>query len=126
MATLAQGGRITAELVGEEIDRLKRFWSVPNDPNQATRDDVLRGVFSDEQLAAIDLFDQVQLTDVIAVCRRSRTLSDAGRTLFNASRQSKKITNDADRLRKYLSRFGLNWQQLQIRHENPNSHTLRR
>jgi transcriptional regulatory protein RtcR len=39
-------------------------------------------------------------------------MSDAGRELFAASRQKKKAPNDADRLRKYLARFGLDWRQL--------------
>ena len=37
----------------------------------------------------------------------------AGRLLFQASRQNKKIPNDADRLRKYLARFGFTWDELQ-------------
>jgi len=49
----------------------------------------------------------VQLAEVVRVCRASRTLSEAGRTLFAASRARKGSTNDADRLRKYLKRFGL-------------------
>jgi len=56
----------------------------------------------------------LQLAEVISNCQRNRTLSKAGRKLFHASRQSKKITNDANRLRKYLARFGLDWQLLQI------------
>jgi sigma54-dependent transcription regulator len=38
----------------------------------------------------------------------SRT-PDAGRTLFSVSRQRRTTSNDADRLRKYLARFGLTW-----------------
>lgn len=124
MATLAQGGRITTELVSEEITRLTRAWSSPAHPAAQSRDDVLRSVFTTEQLAAIDLFDQIQLSEVIAICRRSRTLSEAGRKLFHASRESKKITNDADRLRKYLSRFGLDWQRIQTDQADGNSQTV--
>ena len=36
-------------------------------------------------------------------------LSDAGRQLFQASRAQRTVVNDADRLRKYLGRFGLDW-----------------
>ena len=42
----------------------------------------------------------------------SKTLSEAGRRLFGVSRTLKKSPNDADRLRKYLSRFGLSWDDL--------------
>ena len=57
-----------------------------------------------------DLFDQAQLAFVIGVCRESATLSDAGRKLFAATRENRKTANDADRLRKYLARFDLDWQ----------------
>jgi sigma54-dependent transcription regulator len=32
--------------------------------------------------------------------------------LFSASRGRKATTNDADRLRKYLNRFGIEWAQI--------------
>jgi transcriptional regulatory protein RtcR len=60
----------------------------------------------------LDLFDRVQLAEVIRVCRRSRTLSDAGRALFAVSRLQRKSANDADRLQKYLARFDLDWEQV--------------
>jgi transcriptional regulatory protein RtcR len=58
------------------------------------------------------LFDRAQLDFVIQICLESRTLSDAGRRLFGVSRAKKTSTNDADRLRKYLNRFGLEWTHL--------------
>ena len=67
---------------------------------------------SEDAIAQIDLFDRLQLQSVIAVCRASTTLSDAGRKLFDQSRQQKAVVNDADRLRKFLHKFGLNWEQL--------------
>jgi sigma54-dependent transcription regulator len=52
------------------------------------------------------------LEDVIRTCQGSTSLSAAGRALFAASRQTKKQPNDADRLRKYLARFELSWDDL--------------
>ena len=60
----------------------------------------------------MDLFDRLQLEAVVAVCRQSRTLSDAGRKLFDRSRTQRSVVNDADRLRKYLQKQGLSWEQL--------------
>jgi transcriptional regulatory protein RtcR len=60
----------------------------------------------------MDLFDRLQLKAVIEVCRQADSLSDAGRRLFGISRQAKAQPNDADRLRKYLARFGLEWSQI--------------
>jgi transcriptional regulatory protein RtcR len=67
-----------------------------------------------ERLAEFDLFDQAQLASVIRACRAARSLSEAGRALFSVSRLSKAQPNDADRLRKYLARFGLAWSDLTV------------
>jgi len=107
MATLARGGRITTEIVDEEITRLRGEWH----PHQAQA--TLVRYLGEERLSALDLFDRVQLENVIEIARRTRSLSDAGRLLFSASRQQKTSANDADRLRKYLARFGLDWKALQ-------------
>ena len=53
--------------------------------------------------------------ETIRVCRRSRSLSEAGRTLFKASRSRRASANDADRLRKYLQRYGIEWAALRER-----------
>ena len=109
MATLAPGGRISDEVVAEEIERLRELWAEP----ETERDSLLEVLLEAERLDSIDLFDRLQLTSVLKVCRASATLSEAGRTLFATSREKKKTANDADRLRKYLARFGLCWQDLQ-------------
>jgi transcriptional regulatory protein RtcR len=111
MATLAQGGRITAEAVDEERARLTASWRRA-DPAQAPSADPVTEVLGAEAAAALDPFDRVQLAEVLRVCKASRSLSDAGRTLFTASRARKRSVNDADRLRKYLARFGLDWKAL--------------
>jgi transcriptional regulatory protein RtcR len=54
----------------------------------------------------------MQLQGVVRECRQSRSLSDAGRRLFNVSREQRSVVNDADRLRKYLARFKLTWEQV--------------
>jgi transcriptional regulatory protein RtcR len=54
----------------------------------------------------------VQLAEVIRISRESKSMSDAGRTLFASSRQRRKSANDADRLKKYLARFGLSWAEV--------------
>jgi transcriptional regulatory protein RtcR len=102
MATLAPAGRINGECVDEEIGRLRRLW------RQDSEGDALRELLGDA-VDDLDLFDRLQLREVIAVCRRCRTLSDAGRQLFAASRNKRASTNDADRLRKYLARYALSW-----------------
>lgn len=80
----------------------------PTQFGDMTHDD-LNALLGD-RAARLDEFDRVQLAHVVAVCRTSPTLSAAGRRLFAASRARRKSTNDADRLRKYLDRFGLSWE----------------
>jgi transcriptional regulatory protein RtcR len=109
MATLAPGGRISTQVVEEEIERLCSAWSAPKGPVLYGGDQSLEELLSHEELEEIDLFDRLQLAAVINVCRESRTLSEAGRALFGSSRERKTTSNDADRLRKYLARFGLSW-----------------
>lgn len=109
MATFAHGGRITTEIVDEEIARLRGEWH-PRSSSPST--DILLRHLGEEKLAELDGFDRVQLEHVVDVLRRTRSLSDAGRLLFSASRQQKTSANDADRLRKYLARFGLDWKSL--------------
>ncbi|HZZ44877.1 MAG TPA: RNA repair transcriptional activator RtcR [Tepidisphaeraceae bacterium] len=111
MATFAAGGRVSVEIVDGEIERLRASWSATGG-GVATVD--LETVCDEEKLAGIDPFDRVQLAEVVRVCQGSRNLSEAGRKLFAVSRMKKGTSNDADRLRKYLGRFGLDWGKLQV------------
>lgn len=110
MATLSLGGRITEPVLREEIGRLKAGWSTP--PGNEDYEAVLAEVLNDKARENLDLFDQAQLAFVIRVCRESATLSEAGRKLFAATRANRKTANDADRLRKYLARFDLDWESV--------------
>jgi len=113
-ATLAAGGRIDEALVDEEIQRLREAWRrAPHDRS----DDLLERVLGTEAARALDRFDALQLAAVLEVCAAARSLSEAGRTLFNVSRARRSVTNDADRLRKYLARFGLHWSMIDERLE---------
>ncbi|HAT6803866.1 TPA: AAA family ATPase [Citrobacter freundii] len=101
MATLAEQGRITLTLIDEEIALLQESWGEARSQPELEME--------------LDLFDRRQLETVLEVCRRSASLSEAGRELFAVSRQKKATPNDADRLRKYLARFGLSWENLKVR-----------
>lgn len=109
MCILAARGRITRPMVEDEIRRLRDLWSISeSDADQKLLLDLLG-----RQAEEIDLFDRAQLAVVIRCCRESASLSEAGRTLFARSRSRRTSTNDADRLRKYLARYGLDWEQVQ-------------
>lgn len=109
MATLAESGRISVDVVEEEVERLCAAWQLPKAKAQMN---FIGELLSDDVWEAIDLFDRIQLEGVLKVCRESRSLSEAGRKLFHSSRDRKTTANDADRLRKYLLRFGLDWSRV--------------
>jgi transcriptional regulatory protein RtcR len=110
MATLAPGGRIRKVEVDDEIARLRATWG-EGDASVSSRVDALLGEAAHE----LDLFDRVQLEKVLEVCAASASISDAGRALFDKSLARRASKNDADRLRKYLARFGLEWATVKSR-----------
>jgi transcriptional regulatory protein RtcR len=112
MATLAEAAGITDVIVDEETGRLRRLWRHHIEP-APQGDVVLQNLIGDEAAAQLDLFDAMQLSAVIGICRQTKSLSDAGRKLYGVSRDAKAKPNDADRLKKYLARFELSWEQLQ-------------
>ena len=111
MATLSASGRIDRGAVDLEQMRLRSLWEGDSASTRAATG-VLEEFLAPDALEAIDPFDRVQLEYVVSVCLSARSLSEAGRSLFAKSREQRKSTNDADRLRKYLARFGLSWAQL--------------
>jgi transcriptional regulatory protein RtcR len=109
LATLAPAGRITVDQVKAEVAHLKAIWSTSPADRPAP---LIDRVVPSTAMARLDRFDRVQLEDVLNVCRSAPSLSAAGRILFDQSRERKKVANDADRLRKYLARFDLEWTAL--------------
>lgn len=107
MATLCTGARITEDVVSKEVERLRQRWQTTTTPSTPSPTTTLTTWLSPTAVAGLDRFDAVQLADVLSVCRQSKTLSEAGRALFAASRITKTSSNDADRLRKYLAGHGL-------------------
>ncbi|AZS51758.1 AAA family ATPase [Entomomonas moraniae] len=99
MATLAPQCNIALEQVTQEINRLRKNWCTPNTSNTLISE-------------PIDEFDRYQLEQVIKICQQSTSLSEAGRKLFAVSRLNKQCNNDADRLKKYLAKFDLNWERI--------------
>ena len=118
MTTLAVAGRISEADVRQECERLKRLWQ-PRDTNSHSHEvNTLEQVLSGEKIEQLDLFDRVQLAAVLTVCRECRSMAEAGRRLFAISRQARTSQNDSDRLKKYLTRFGLVWDDI---HFEPDS-----
>jgi transcriptional regulatory protein RtcR len=142
MGFLAHGTAITTDIVRAEIERLTELWEPINsdddeeEPGLASVD--TSGTFDNlpvlpdrdtrtsyaapgpdnlssrltEILDTIDEIDRVQLLTVINTCRSSSTMAAAARELFAHSRAKRTSFNDSDRLKKYLTRFGLSWEDV--------------
>lgn len=109
MATLAPQCRINREVVDDEISRLKAFWRGSEDDDGRS---LIIEALGEDAAASVDRFDAIQLAEVIRICRGQPSASAAGRALFAQSRLEKKSANDADRLVKYLGRFGLKFEDV--------------
>jgi transcriptional regulatory protein RtcR len=105
LSTLAEGGRINTALVEAELQRLRWLWQRTAPVEKAVPAQPV-------DMQGMDLFDRLQLDAVLGVCRQCKSLSEAGRTLFDQSRSQRSVVNDADRLRKYLQKWGLAWEQV--------------
>jgi transcriptional regulatory protein RtcR len=116
MATLADGGRIDAAGVLAELARLGAGAraGAAGAGGADDADDAL-GVLLGAKADALDRFDRVQLADVARVCAASPSLSAAGRIRFARSLAQRTTRNDADRLRKYLARFDLDFEAIRAR-----------
>ena len=84
---------------------MKKLWSVLDKPDKFP----LVKKFAEKEM---DLFDKIQLEEVLRICRESSSKSAAGRRLFNVSRTGKTVTDDTTRLRKYLANYRIEWDDL--------------
>jgi len=109
MGTLADGGRITIDLVKEEIERLKTKWrSSPSDDLPKN----LTSILPVDKLHTLDNYDIGILSTIIDTCKRSNSMADAGRKLFNISRTQKSSTNDSHRIKKILEKYELSFDDI--------------
>ena len=133
LTTLADSKVIRTADVQAEIERLTELWQLPaseviyskNSLSKNKSETVLDSKtieqgslnllsqYLDEQtLGKIDPFEAVQLAYVIKVCIHHKNQAAAGRYLYANSRDKLKNPNDSDRLRKYLIKFGLRFDDL--------------
>lgn len=112
MTTLADGGRIREDIVEEEIQRLRQHWRTQEQSSTTQSSIDLSDYLPESVVAEIDLLDQWQLVKIIEVCSHSRSLSEAGRLLFNRSRLKKSSSNDSHRLRQMLAKYQLDFDDI--------------
>lgn len=105
LATLADGGRISAEDVAFEVEQLHRQWSGAKKDDVSCQDRV-QAVLGD-RVHTLDRIELVQVVEVLKVIAETDSMAQAGRELFAHSRAEKANPNDTDRVRKFLVRYGL-------------------
>ena len=139
LTTLAESKVIRIEDVQAEIERLSSLWGLPDHSNSMANNSLsdlnsdsslvldrhlietisqntLDKYLDKDILAKVDTFDAVQLAYVIKVCIDHKNQAAAGRYLYANSRDKLKNPNDSDRLRKYLMKFGLKFDELNLLH----------
>ena len=139
LTTLAESKVIRIEDVQAEIERLSSLWGLPDHSNSMANNSLsdlnsdsslvldrhlietisqntLDKYLDKDILAKVDTFDAVQLAYVIKVCIDHKNQAAAGRYLYASSRDKLKSPNDSDRLRKYLMKFGLKFDELNLLH----------
>ncbi|MFQ3245892.1 MAG: transcriptional regulatory protein RtcR [Arenicella sp.] len=114
MGVLSEGGRIDQENVDQEIGRLKNDWKddLARGPTQHDLRSTAEALIGPEEAANLDLYDHILINGIAEVCANSRSMAEAGRTLFNHSRTQKASTNDSHRLKQILDKYGIRFQDL--------------
>jgi len=107
MATLCEGGRITTEIVRNEIQTLHYRWGIELEDD--TPLSMLAGLVSAETLQTLDYIEKIQLDAVVRVCRQCQSAAEAGRRLYDVSRLQKSSSNDSHRLGVFLKKYGLSF-----------------
>lgn len=110
MSTLCEGGRITTEVVRNEIQTLQYRWGVELDDDAPLS--LLASFLDPAQLQELDYIEKVQLDAVLRVCRQCQTAAEAGRRLYDVSRLQKSSSNDSHRLGVLLKKYGLSFETI--------------
>ncbi len=110
MGTLADGGRITIDNVDEEIDRLLKKWQLHNNSNNVSSN--IEHLVDPKIYDSMDYYERMKLAIVIDTCQQSNSMAEAGRRLFDKSRETKTSTNDSHRVKQILSKYQLSFEDI--------------
>lgn len=123
MGTLAQDGEIRPADVEREIRRMAPTVSAeaptaPTEPVSAqagleAEDPYLKSLLGSGYSERMDAIEIATLKYVLDVCRTSASAAEAGRRLYNVSRDNRATANDSDRIAKFLKTYKLKFSQLQ-------------
>jgi transcriptional regulatory protein RtcR len=111
MGTLADGGRITTAVVDDEISRLKLKWNTVSHSHGSPSSTIDR-ILGTGSSQLMDYYEQIKLASILEVCKNSRTMAEAGRKLFNISRDTKKSNNDSHRVKQLLEKYRIKFEDI--------------
>lgn len=112
MGTLADAGVIGVDDVELEWKRLMDQWYGSKEgmsqKNGQSKNSLRKyGVTTD-----MDVFEKITLEGTLNFIEQYKSMAEAGRHLYACSRKLKSKSNDADRLKKYLSKYSLSWSDI--------------
>lgn len=123
MGTLANDGEINSADVDREIRRVKTNVTAENKtpPSSqniehatlAEEDSYLKSLLGSGYTERLDAISIATLRYVLDVCKTCSSAAEAGRRLYNISRDNKASPNDSDRIVKFLKVYNLKFSQLQ-------------
>ena len=122
MGTLCRDGEIKPEDVQHEIKRMQDSAFTPPPaptkesadltPQPEAEDDYLKSLLGSGYSGRYDAIELVTLKYVLDVCRTCHSAAEAGRRLYNVTRDNRSIANDSDRIAKFLKTYNLKFSQL--------------
>lgn len=123
MGTLAQDGEIRPADVEREIQRnhnelTTEAATVPTETTSPQssfneEDPYLKSLLGSGYSARFDAIDIATLTYVLNICKTCSSAAEAGRKLYNVTRDGRSVHNDSDRIAKFLKVYKLKFSQLQ-------------
>ena len=122
MGTLCRDGEIKPEDVAREINRIKALnrgsayddkqSSTDNQSDITTEDPYLKSLLGAGYLGRYDALELATLKYVLDVCRTCHSAAEAGRKLYNVTRDHRSVANDSDRIAKFLKAYKLKFSSL--------------
>lgn len=123
MGTLAQDGEIRPSDVEREILRNRNeavkesatepSEALPQHPSFGEEDPYLKSLLGSGYTARMDAIEIATLTYVLNICKTCSSAAEAGRKLYNITREGRSVHNDSDRIAKFLKAYNLKFSQLQ-------------
>ena len=125
IGTLARDGEIRPSDVEREIQRMDTISKssqstttastrTESDSDRAESEDpYLKSLLGSGYSERMDAIDIATLKYVLDVCRTCTSAAEAGRKLYNVTRENRSVSNDSDRIAKFLKTYKLKFSQLQ-------------